>query len=143
MSTRFNSVYTQGCRESFILTDVEDESKISTVEIEARYVPVPVKLEPRESINSTLLHVAAGIPLTMHPDQGVLRVDVIEGRDLMAADRGGMTLPYTILLTVDMLYKVNPTRSQCSPSMGKRCLGHRQRRRLCTPIGRKTLPPVW
>lgn len=39
-------------RGSFILTDVNDESKFSTVEIEARYVPVPVKLEPRESINS-------------------------------------------------------------------------------------------
>ena len=91
-SSRFNPVHTQDRRESFILTDVQDESKISTVEIEARYVPVPVKLEPRESINSTLLHPAAGMPLTVYIDQGVLRVDLIEGRDLMAADRGGMTL---------------------------------------------------
>ncbi|KAG6371667.1 C2 domain-containing protein [Boletus reticuloceps] len=39
-------------RESFFLTDVQDESKISTVEIEARYVPIPLELEPRESINT-------------------------------------------------------------------------------------------
>jgi Ca2+-dependent lipid-binding protein len=88
---RFNPVHAQDHRESFTLTDVEDESNISTVEIEARYVPVPVKLEPRESINSTLLYPAAGMPLTMYTDQGVLRVDLTEGRDLMAADRGGMT----------------------------------------------------
>ncbi|KAH0838563.1 C2 domain-containing protein [Lanmaoa asiatica] len=67
-------------RESFILTDVDDESKISTVEIEARYIPVPVKLEPRESINN----------------QGVLRVDLVEGRDLIAADRGGKSDPYAV-----------------------------------------------
>ena len=89
-SSRFNLVHAQNHRESFILTDVEDESKFSTVEIETRYVPVPVRLEPRESINSTLLHPAVGILLTMYIDQGVLRVDLIEGRDLIAADRGGM-----------------------------------------------------
>ena len=35
----------------FTLTD-EDERRTSVVEIEARYVPVDIKLEPRESINS-------------------------------------------------------------------------------------------
>ncbi|KAF8559381.1 tricalbin [Imleria badia] len=66
--------------EPFFLTDVDDETKISTVEIEARYVPVPVKLEPRESINN----------------QGVLRVELIEGRDLIAADRGGKSDPFAV-----------------------------------------------
>ena len=37
--------------KSFTLTNDSDRHT-STVEIEARYVPVPVKLDPRESINS-------------------------------------------------------------------------------------------
>lgn len=37
--------------KKFTLTD-EEERESSTVEIEARYMPVPVKLEARESINS-------------------------------------------------------------------------------------------
>lgn len=64
--TYFNLIHAQDRRESFVLTDADDESKISTVEIEARYVPVPVKLEPRESINSRLLHPAADTPLMMY-----------------------------------------------------------------------------
>ncbi|KAF8845383.1 tricalbin [Paxillus ammoniavirescens] len=67
-------------RSSFALIHASDESKISTVEIEARYVPVPVKLEARESIN----------------DQGTLRIDLLEGRDLLAADRGGKSDPYAV-----------------------------------------------
>lgn len=92
ISPRLNLVHAQDRPQSFFLSDVEDEDKISTVEIEARYVPVPVKLEPRESINSTWLYPTVGMSLTMYPDQGVLRVELIEGRDLIAADRGGMTL---------------------------------------------------
>lgn len=38
----------------FHLVD-EDERTIGVVNIEARYVPCPVVLEPRESINSTFL----------------------------------------------------------------------------------------
>jgi len=34
----------------FTLTN--DDGKTSTIEIESRYVPVPVKLDPRESVNS-------------------------------------------------------------------------------------------
>jgi len=43
-------ILSQDRRSTFTLTN--DEGKRSTVIIEARYVPVPVKLEPRESINS-------------------------------------------------------------------------------------------
>lgn len=38
----------------FALLD-EDEKVVATVEIEARYVPVPVTLEARESVNSRYL----------------------------------------------------------------------------------------
>lgn len=30
----------------------EDGKNVSSVTVEARYIPVPVKLEPRESVNS-------------------------------------------------------------------------------------------
>lgn len=81
---------------------MDDESNNSTVEIEARYVPVPVKLEPRESINSTLFRLLADTFFMKYTDQGVLRVELIEGRDLMAVDRGGMTLHtcYPSLMTL-------------------------------------------
>ena len=39
----------------FTLVNQDDEDKRSTVIIEARYLPVPLKLEPRESVNSTRL----------------------------------------------------------------------------------------
>ena len=66
-------------RTSFTLTN-ESGEHTSTVELEARYVPVPVTLEARESINN----------------QGILRVDLLEGRDLRAADRGGKSDPYAV-----------------------------------------------
>jgi hypothetical protein len=43
-------MHLQDRRSTFRLTDPDGNS--STVEIEARYVPVPVKLLARESINS-------------------------------------------------------------------------------------------
>ncbi|KAH7915157.1 C2 domain-containing protein [Hygrophoropsis aurantiaca] len=63
---------------TFTLTD--DEDRTSSVEIEARYVPVPVKLEARESVNN----------------QGTLRVELIEGKDIRAADRGGKSDPFAV-----------------------------------------------
>ncbi|KAI6045089.1 tricalbin [Pisolithus marmoratus] len=69
---------TLGRRCTYTLTN--DDDKISTVVVETRYVPVPVKLEPRESINN----------------QGVLRVELIGAKDLRSADRGGKSDPYTV-----------------------------------------------
>ncbi|KIJ68717.1 hypothetical protein HYDPIDRAFT_81596 [Hydnomerulius pinastri MD-312] len=69
-------------RSSFNLMHPDGEGRVSTVEIEARYVPVPVKLEPRESINN----------------QGILRIDLLEGKDLRAADRGGKSDPYAVFM---------------------------------------------
>ncbi|KAG2156538.1 C2 domain-containing protein [Suillus bovinus] len=65
-------------RSFFTLTDADDRS--STVEIETRYVPVPVKLMARESINN----------------QGIFRVDLLAGKDLRAADRTGKSDPFAI-----------------------------------------------
>ncbi|KAG0700683.1 C2 domain-containing protein [Suillus ampliporus] len=65
-------------RSSFTLTNEDGHS--STVEIEARYVPVPVKLLPRESINN----------------QGMLQVDLLTANDLRAADRTGKSDPFAV-----------------------------------------------
>ncbi|KAH7918365.1 tricalbin, partial [Leucogyrophana mollusca] len=65
-------------RSTFTLTD--DEERVSTIEIEARYVPVPVKLEARESVNN----------------QGMLTVQLLEGKDIRAADRGGKSDPFAV-----------------------------------------------
>ena len=43
-------MHLQDGRSSFKLIDEDGNS--STIELEARYVPVPVELWPRESINS-------------------------------------------------------------------------------------------
>jgi len=67
-----------------------DGKSIGTVELEARYMPVPLKLEPRESINSKrgvcLSSGAAKFPL----DQGVLQVQLLNGGEIHGADRSGM-----------------------------------------------------
>ena len=51
--------------QEFTLVDPDDEDKRSTVRIEARYLPVPIKLEARESVNSRSIHIEhAGLLLT-------------------------------------------------------------------------------
>ena len=60
------------------------------MELEARYIPVPLKLEPRESINSKWgVYLSLG---TAKPplDQGVLQVQLLSGGEIHSADRGGM-----------------------------------------------------
>lgn len=66
---------------------------MGTVQLEARYIPVPLKLEPRESVNSRLdtrfyTHVTKTLL-----DQGVLQVQLRDGGELHSADRNGMTFP--------------------------------------------------
>ena len=52
----------------------------STVTISAKYVPVPIQLEMRETVNNC----------------GVIRVDLLEGSGLKAADRNGKSDPYCV-----------------------------------------------
>lgn len=56
----------QDGRSNFDLEDV-DGRILATVEIEARYVPVPVKLEPRESINSECFRYSAWFSVILYP----------------------------------------------------------------------------
>ncbi|KAI0080049.1 tricalbin [Panus rudis PR-1116 ss-1] len=75
---------------TFTLTDRDDDEKTSTVVLESRYLPVPIMLEPRESVNN----------------QGMLRVDLINGEDIHASDRSGKSDPFAVFtLNGQKVYK--------------------------------------
>ncbi|KAK0233307.1 C2 domain-containing protein [Armillaria fumosa] len=85
--------------QTFTLRD-ESEKDVSVVTIEARYVPVPVKLEPRESINN----------------QGIVRVDLIDGREIPAADRSGKSDPYAVFtLNEQRVFKSQTKKKTLNP----------------------------
>ena len=74
---RTGSSFLQDKPADFMLTN-ENGGNRSTVTISAKYVPVPIQLEMRETVNNT----------------GVLRVDLLDGVGLKAADRNGKSDPY-------------------------------------------------
>lgn len=79
-----------------MLTD-ENGGHRSTVTISAKYVPVPIKLEMRETVNSKQALPESRLyqRLTnLHLDTGIIRVDVLEGQNLRSADRNGKSDPY-------------------------------------------------
>ncbi|KZT06296.1 tricalbin [Laetiporus sulphureus 93-53] len=85
---------------TFTLVDKDDADKKSTVQLEARYLPVPIKLEARESINN----------------QGMLRVDILDGRDIQAVDRGGKSDPFVVFyLNGQKVYKSETKKKTLSP----------------------------
>lgn len=70
----------------------DDEDDKSFIRIESRYLPVPIKLDPRESVNSEHNYDRiSGTILMNSPDQGLIRVDLLDGHSIHAADRGGMS----------------------------------------------------
>ncbi|KAL0950758.1 hypothetical protein HGRIS_007526 [Hohenbuehelia grisea] len=86
--------------QKFTLTDESERLGGSVVEVEARYIPVPVKLSPEESINN----------------QGTLRVDLLDGRDIHAADRGGKSDPYAVFtLNGQKVYKSQTKKKTLAP----------------------------
>ncbi|CAL1696266.1 unnamed protein product [Somion occarium] len=77
-----------------------DETKNSTIVIESRFLPVPVKLEARESINN----------------QGMLRVDLLKGEDIHALDRGGKSDPFAVFqLNGQKVYKSQTKKKTLNP----------------------------
>ncbi|KAJ3513052.1 hypothetical protein NLJ89_g3156 [Agrocybe chaxingu] len=67
--------------QTYTLTEQDEPEKAkATVVIEARYIPVPVKLEARESVNN----------------QGILRIDLLDGREIRGVDRGGKSDPFAV-----------------------------------------------
>ncbi|KAJ5707921.1 hypothetical protein N7488_007722 [Penicillium malachiteum] len=55
-----------------------NSGEVSKITVSARYIPVQMKLDPKESINN----------------MGTLRVDVLDAADLPSADRNGFSDPY-------------------------------------------------
>ncbi|KAJ6575507.1 C2 domain-containing protein [Mycena sp. CBHHK59/15] len=91
---------TLGGPQQFTLQD-EAERCTSTVTIEARYVPVPVTLEARESINN----------------QGTLRVDLLDGSDIRGVDRGGKSDPFAMFsLNGQKVHKSQTKKKTLTPS---------------------------
>lgn len=73
----------------FLLSQA-DGSNRGVIRMTARYVPVQIALEPRESINSesSATHELR-VPAELIIDMGILRVEVIGAKNIMAGDRSG------------------------------------------------------
>ncbi|TFY64762.1 hypothetical protein EVG20_g5845 [Dentipellis fragilis] len=90
---------TLGTPTPYTLTD-ENERVVGTIELETRYVPVPVVLEARESVNN----------------QGVLRVGLIDGHDIRGVDRGGKSDPFVVFtLNGQRVYKSQTKKKTLNP----------------------------
>jgi len=94
----------------------------ATVTIEARYVPVPVRLEARESINSErvlllcLSILVLMLTSTTFTDQGILRVDLLDGREIRGVDRSGKSDPYAVFsLNGNKVFKSQTKKKTIAP----------------------------
>ncbi|TBU34912.1 tricalbin [Dichomitus squalens] len=84
----------------FTLLHPDDEDKRSVVTIEARYLPVPIKLEPRESVNN----------------QGNVRVELLDGHGIHGVDRGGKSDPFVVFhLNGQRVYKSQTKKKTLNP----------------------------
>ncbi|KAH6906705.1 transmembrane protein [Coprinopsis sp. MPI-PUGE-AT-0042] len=86
--------------KEYTLSD-KNGRETSTILIEARYIPVPVTLEPRESVNN----------------QGTLRVDLLDGQDMLAVDRGATRSdPYAVFsLNGEKVFKSETHKKTLTP----------------------------
>ncbi|KAJ5895604.1 Tricalbin [Penicillium taxi] len=73
-----------------------NSGEVSRVTVSARYIPVQMKLDPRESINN----------------MGTLRVEVLDAADLPSADRNGYSDPYCKFRLGDEKKEVYKTKVQ-------------------------------
>jgi len=78
----------------------QDDDVVGVVEIETRYVPVPVVLEPRETVNN----------------QGSLRVTLLTGHDMLGVDRGGKSDPFAVFtLNGERVFKSSVKKKTINP----------------------------
>ncbi|KAJ7596712.1 C2 domain-containing protein [Mycena floridula] len=85
--------------QTYTLAD-PDGRHSPTITLQARYVPVPVTLEARESVNN----------------QGVLRVDLLDGHGIVAADRGGKSDPFAVFsLNGQKIFKSQTKKKTLNP----------------------------
>ncbi|KAK4049600.1 Tricalbin-2 [Microbotryomycetes sp. JL201] len=85
---------------TFTLTDPAGSSR-STITVMAKYIPIYMEIEPRESINNT----------------GTLRVELVGARGLPAADRNGKADPYAIFhLNGSRIFKSETVKKTLAPT---------------------------
>ncbi|KAJ3567153.1 hypothetical protein NP233_g6551 [Leucocoprinus birnbaumii] len=83
--------------QTITLTSDDDTS---TVVVEARYIPVPIKLEARETVSN----------------MGVLRVDLLYGTDIRGVDRSGKSDPFAVFTLDDQkVFKSQVKKKTLSP----------------------------
>src|SRR6267154_2332528 len=107
----------QGSPTKFELVNQDDDVE-AVVEIETRYAPVPVVLEPRETVNSMSLQFYPDLVLisVVSIDQGSLRVTLLTGHDILAVDRGGKSDPYAVFtLNGDRVFKSSVKKKTINP----------------------------
>lgn len=79
---------------------------------------MPVRLEPRESVNSKFRFCRrSAFDLIVFPlDQGLLRVELIDGHDIIAADRSGKSDPFaTFHLNGQRVFKSQTKKKTVNP----------------------------
>ncbi|EAU89251.1 transmembrane protein [Coprinopsis cinerea okayama7 len=86
--------------KEYVLTDKNGKNP-STVLVEARYIPVSIVLEPRETVSN----------------QGILRVTLLDGEDILAVDRGGTRSDPYAVFTLDgsKVFKSEPHKKTLTP----------------------------
>jgi len=94
-----------------------DDERTSTVVIEARYVPVPVELEPSETVNSTSLSLISETKFDcILQDQGVVRVQLLRGHEIQGVDRGGTSDPFAVFtLNGERVFKSETQKKTLNP----------------------------
>ncbi|KAG8900315.1 hypothetical protein FRB99_006120 [Tulasnella sp. 403] len=84
-----------GRDEEFTLTNDEGRSA-GRITMTAKFVPVDTKLEPRESLNN----------------MGILRVDLLDGKDIVGADRSGKSDPFVVFTLNDQRVHKSQTKKK-------------------------------
>ncbi|GAA5849255.1 hypothetical protein JCM8547_006494 [Rhodosporidiobolus lusitaniae] len=85
---------------TFALAPMEQGHGKSTVLVQAKYIPVEMQILPRESINNS----------------GVLRVDVLDAKNLPSADRNGKSDPYcSFVLNDEKVFKTEVIKKTLNP----------------------------
>ncbi|CCA70918.1 related to TCB3-protein localized to membranes, bud-enriched [Serendipita indica DSM 11827] len=83
----------------FVLSNQDGESRCKIL-VAAKFVPVPITLSARESMSN----------------QGNLRMEIIDGRDIHGADRSGTSDPYVVVtLNGDKVYKTERKKKTLTP----------------------------
>lgn len=115
------------------------------IEIETRYVPVPITLEPRESVNSKLstrLHVQIALTFVKTKDCSASSCNTVV-RFMLPIAVVRCPQISTIVACVLTSPQASLIHSWSSLSTGRRCTSLPPRRRLSTPIGMRISLSKW